>query len=119
MGNYTNTFGGGTISPAQDSYVLYNLTANLVLVWPQETQPNSNLAAQIIDIGSGSTGSFGLTLPPANQVSVGQFVIINNKSAFTQSIFDNSGAIIISAIAPGAIYFLYITNNTTAAGTWS
>lgn len=119
MTTYNNVFGGGVISPAQDSYVLYNMTANLTLVWPQETQPNSNLAAQIIDIGSGTTGAFNLTLPPANQVSVGQFLVINNKSSFAQNILDNSGAILVTALAPGAIYFLYVTSNATAQGTWS
>lgn len=119
MTTFTNVFGGGVIAPAQDSYILYNLTANITVVWPLETQPNSNLAAQIMDIGSGSTGSFGITLPPANQVSVGQFIVVNNKSSFPQAIFDNSGAILITALAPGAIYFLYITDNTTTAGIWS
>lgn len=118
MGNYTNSFGGGTISPAFDTYISYTLSANLTLVWPQETQPNSNLAAQLIDISSSSSGSFSVTLPPANQVSPGQFLIFNNKSAFSQSILDNSGALLIS-IAPGAIYFLYITSNATPAGLWS
>lgn len=119
MTTYTNTFGGGTISPAQDSYISYSLTANLILVWPQETQPNSNLAAQLIDLASTSTATWAITLPPANQVSVGQFIIINNKSSFNQTILDNSGAIVITALAPGAIYFLYITNNSTAQGIWS
>lgn len=119
MTTFTNVFGGGVIAPAQDSYVLYNLTANLTLVWPLETQPNSNLAAQIIDIGTGSTGSFALTLPPANQVGVGQFIVVNNKSSFPQQVLDNSGAILITALAPGAIYFLYITDNTTTQGVWS
>jgi hypothetical protein len=117
--SFTNVFGGGTIAPAFDSYVLYNLTANIALVWPLETQPNSNLAAQIIDIGAGSTGGFNITLPPANQVSVGQFIIVNNKSSFSQVVLDNSGSILIAALAPGAIYFLYITDNTTTAGIWS
>lgn len=119
MGNFTNTFGGGIISPAFDSYISYPLTANLILVWPQETQPNSNLAAQLIDIAAASTGSFGVTLPPANQVSNGQFLIFNNKSSFSQNIFDNTGINLVVALAPGAIYFLYITNNTTPAGIWS
>jgi hypothetical protein len=119
MTTFTNIFGGGVISPAQASYVDYILTAPITMVWPQETQPNSILAAQIIDIDVASTGSFSLTLPPANMVSVGQFLVINNKSSFNQAIFNNSGAIIIAALAPGAIYFLYLTNNTTAAGIWS
>lgn len=116
--SYTTVFGGGTISPALDSYISYTLTANLALVWPQETAPNSNLAAQIIELGPASTGSFNVTLPPANQVSVGQFLIINNLSSFNQAVFNNAGAVIVAAIAPGAVFFLYLQNNATAAGTW-
>jgi hypothetical protein len=119
MGTFQNIFGGGTISPAQVSYVDYVLTAPIVLVWPLETQPNSTLAGQIIDIDIASTGSFSLTLPPANQVSVGQFVIVNNKSAFNQAVLNASGSTVIAALAPGAIYFLYLTNNTTSPGIWS
>lgn len=119
MTTFTNIFGGGTIDPAFDSYISYNLTANLQLVWPLETAPNSNLAAQIMDIGSGSTGSFGLILPSALQISNGQFVLVNNKSSYNQAVFDNSGGTIIAAIPPGAIYFIYNVNNTTAAGVWS
>lgn len=119
MTTYTNTFGGGTIAPAFDTYLSYTLTANLTLVWPQETQPNTNLAAQLIDISSTSNNSYSITLPPANQVSVGQFIIFNNKSAFPQSILNNSGAVVVTALAPGAIYFIYLTDNTTTAGVWS
>lgn len=119
MTTYQNIFGGGVISPVMESYIDYVLTGPITLVWPQETQPNSVLAAQIIDIDVTSTGSFSLTLPPANTVSVGQFVIINNKSAFNQAVFNASGQIIIAALAPGAIYFIYLTNNTTSAGVWS
>lgn len=116
--NYVSVFGGGTISPAQDSYISYPLTANLALVWPLETQPNSNLAAQLMDLSSASTGGFSVTLPPANQVSVGQFLIFNNKSSFTQSILDNSGVTVVSML-PGAIYFVYVTDNSTTQGLWS
>jgi len=119
MTSYQDIFGGGVIAPAFASYVDYVLTSNLALVWPQETAPNSNLAGQIIDIDATSTGSFSITLPPANMVSVGQFLVVNNKSAFNQAIFNNAGQIIITSLLPGAIYFLYLTNNTTAAGVWS
>lgn len=119
MTTYNNVFGGGTINPAFDSYAQYTLTANLALVWPLETAPNSNLAAQIMDISAATAASWGLILPPANQVSVGQFVIVNNKSSFNQAVFNNTGGTIIAAIAPGAIYFLYVTDNTTAPGVWS
>lgn len=119
MTTYTQVFGGGVISPAQEAYTSYTLTAPITIVWPQETQPNSNLAAQIIDLTSTSTGSYSVTLPPASQVSVGQFLIINNKSAYNQAVFNNAGQVIVAALAPGAIYFFYLTDNTTAAGIWN
>lgn len=118
-GTYQNVFGGGTINPAFDSYISYTLTGTLALVWPLETAPNSNLAAQIMDISAATASSFALQLPPANQVSKGQFLLINNKSSFNQAVFDNSGSTIIAAILPGAIYFLYVVDNTTAPGVWS
>lgn len=116
---YTNIFGGGAISPSIDSYISYTLVAPLALVWPQETAPNSNLAAQLMDISVGTGATYSLALPPANQVSNGQFVIVNNKSAFNQTIFDNSGSNILATMAPGSIYFFYVVVNTTANGTWS
>ncbi len=118
MTSFTSVFGGGVISPALVSYSDYILTANLTLLWPQETQPNTPLAAQIVDIDVTSAGAFSITLPPANMVGVGQFLIFNNKSAFTQTIKNNGGTTIAS-IAAGAIYFVYLTDNTTAAGIWS
>lgn len=114
---YTQVFGGGSVSPAFDSYVSYVLTANLTIVWPQETAPNSNLAAQIIDLASTSTGPFNVTLPPATQVSVGQFLIFNNLSSFSQTILNNAGGVIVS-IAPGAVFFVYLQANATAGGQW-
>ena len=119
MTTFTQVFGGGTVAPSQVSYNDFILTAAVQLQWPLETQPNTNLASQIIDIDAASTGSYSLTLPPASQVGVGSFLIINNKSTYNQSIFNNAGQVIITSLAPGAIYFLYLTNNSTAAGVWS
>jgi hypothetical protein len=86
-------------------------------VWPQETAPNSNLAAQIIEISAATGASYGIILPQADMVSVGSFVLVNNLSAYTQVVQSYSGTTIAS-IAPGAVYFLYIQDNTTAAGQW-
>jgi hypothetical protein len=114
---YTTVFGGNNISPALDSYISYTLTANLQLVWPQETAPNSNLAAQIMEVSAATAGSFALIMPPANAVSQGQFLLVNNLSAFTQTIQSFGGAV-IATVGAGAIFFLYIQNNATQAGNW-
>jgi hypothetical protein len=118
MTTYTNIFGGGTISPALDSYIAYTLTAILQLVWPQETAPNSNLAGSIVEISAATTGAFGVILPQASQVSVGQFILINNLSSYNQTVYSYGGSVIVSAIAPGSVFFLYLQNNTTTAGQW-
>lgn len=117
--SYTQVFGGGLVSPSDQSYLDYVLTGPVLLQWPLETQPNTNLAAQIIDIDVTSTGAFSLTLPPANQVSVGQFLIFSNKSSFVQTVFANDGSTVVASISAGAIYFVYLTNNSTAIGVWS
>lgn len=118
MTTYTNIFTGALIAPALAAYNPITLTGNLALAWPLETAPNSNLATPIIDIGVGTTGSYNITLPPANSVGAGTFIIVNNLSAFSQAIYNNAGAVIVASQAPGSVFFYYIQNNTTAAGTW-
>jgi hypothetical protein len=121
MTTYQTVFGGNQISPALDSYNSFTITAlnsPIQLVWPQETAPNGNLASNIVEIAAASTAAGGLILPNAELVSVGDFVLFNNLSSFNQEIYSYGGAVIISAIAPGAVYFLYLQSNSTQAGTW-
>ncbi len=93
-------------------------TPPVALVWPLETAPNSNLCTPIIDITAATTGSYGITLPPANQVGAGTFIIVNNLSSYPQAVYNNSGAIIVASQAAGSVFFYYLQSNTTAAGTW-
>jgi hypothetical protein len=65
-----------------------------------------------------STSGLSVFMPPANQVSVGQDAFINNPSAYTLTIKSSTGATIGTISAGGTRYF-YITNNSTASGTWS
>jgi len=58
-----------------------------------------------------------LTFPPANQVGVGTFVIVNNLSAFTQTVFGNTG-VALATLAAGSVFFFYLQNNSSVAGTW-
>jgi len=117
MTSFQNIFTGALVAPALTAYNPITLTANLSLQWPLETAPNSNLCTPLIDLTVGSTGAFNVTLPPANQVGVGTFVIINNLSAFTQTILNNGGAT-LATIAAGAVFFFYLQNNSTTAGVW-
>jgi hypothetical protein len=116
--SYTNVFTGQLLQPSQAAYNPIVLTGNLLLQWPLETAPNANLATPIIDIGVASTGSFNVTLPPANQVGNGTFLIVNNLSSFNQAVLNNAGSVIVASQAPGSVFFYYLQSNTTAAGVW-
>jgi hypothetical protein len=65
-----------------------------------------------------STSGLSVFMPPANQVSVGQDAFIKNPSAFTLTIKSSTGAT-LGTLTAGATRYFYLTNNSTASGTWS
>lgn len=121
--SFVNVFGGSVVQPADISYTLITLTTNTTLSWPtQFPDPNSLLAqittAQIMD-ALPSAGGFTLTLPPANQVSVGQSFLINNLSGtHSFTLLKNDGSL-LTAIAAQTIFYFYLTDNTTIGGVWT
>jgi hypothetical protein len=116
--SYTSVFGGTPIGPAQVSYVSYALTgANspLQLSWPLESSGGLPVAA-IIDV-TANAPSLALRMPDATLVSVGETVLFNNVGLNNVVIQSAAGAALVS-IAPGSAWQIYLTDNTTAAGTW-
>jgi hypothetical protein len=65
-----------------------------------------------------STSGLSVFLPPANQVSVGQDAFIKNPSAFTLTIKSSTGST-LGTLTAGATRYFYLTDNSTASGTWS
>ena len=116
MTTYTNIFGGSNISPAEISYSEVSLTANTTFDWALETAPSTNLIAGIMDV-TASAGPYNLTLPSALEVSTGQAILFNNVGANSFIIKDNSGTQIAAPTA-GQVWQIYLTDNTTAGGTW-
>lgn len=116
MTSYTNVFGGNVVYPAEVSYRAVDLSANVTLNWPTELATGTNVVAQIMDV-TPSAGSLVITMPPANQVSVGETTLIFNVGAVAFSVRDNAGNTIAS-ISPGLAWQLYVTNNSTVAGSW-
>lgn len=116
MPTFTNTFGGTNIYPADVSYRAVSLTANVVLSWPTEMATNTDVVASIMDV-TPSAGSLTITMPPADQVSVGQTTLIFNAGSYDFVVLDNDGNT-IQSIAPGLAWQLYLTDNTTNQGTW-
>jgi len=113
---YTNIFGGSNISPAEISYAAVSLTANTTYDWALETAPSTDLIAGIMDV-TATSGPWSLTLPSALEASTGQTILFNNVGSNSFIIRNNSGTQIAAPTA-GQVWQIYLTNNTTAGGTW-
>jgi hypothetical protein len=114
--SYTSPFTGDVIIPTDVSYQDISLTANLELVWPVFATQSDTVAARIMDVTPNAAGRT-LTMPPANQVSVGQDALIKNPSANAFNVLDNDGGVIVT-VAAGKAEYIYVTDNTTTAGVW-
>jgi hypothetical protein len=113
---FTETFGGTTIYPSDVSYRAISLSANQELSWPLEVATSGNVVAQIMDV-TPSAGGFTITMPPANEASPGETALFFNAGSFNFTVADNAGNTIVT-ITPGLAYQVYLTTNTTVAGTW-
>lgn len=114
--SYTNIFGGANVNPSYLSFIAYNITADLALVWPFEAVEGSDVAADKIDIVSNSGRT--VTFPPADQVSVGQDILVTNRGANTFTVKSNGGTT-IGTVASGEAWYFYLTDNSDADGTWN
>ena len=116
MTTYTDVFGGANIYPSEINYSALVLTADVTLSWPEETSASSNLATKIIDM-SAALGGWAVTLPYANKTGVGQTILLNNTGVGS-IIIKNAGDVQVVSIAAGETWQIYLTDNTTVAGTW-
>jgi hypothetical protein len=112
---YTQIFGGTTIYPSDVTYLALALTADIVLEWPLESNVTNAPAARIIDITP--SGTFSIFLPPADQTGTGQTILFNNLGPQSVTVKNSVGGTLLS-IAQGEQWQIYLTGNTTAAGTW-
>lgn len=118
MTTYTSPFSGDAVQPTDVSFVSYTLTGNIDLNWPLNgVPPTFNIAARIMNISANSAG-YDITMPPANQASVGQDALFNNIGANAIDIVDYDGNAIVT-VAAGKAEYIYITSNATEAGTWA
>lgn len=114
--SFVQTFGGTNIYSAEPSYREIALTANVTLSWPIEMATNENVVAKIMDVTPNAAGRV-ITMPPANQVSVGQTALFFNVGSDAFTVNDNAGNAIVS-VSPGLAWQIYLTDNQTAAGSW-
>ena len=115
MTSYVNPYTGQTISPSQVGYESLTISADTELQWPVNGNTTS-VVANIIDV-TATAGSLKLVLPPANEVSTGQSVLIRNSGSFAFTVTD-TGLNTVVSIASGIAEYIYLTNNTTINGVW-
>jgi hypothetical protein len=114
---FTNIFGGDNIAPSSVSYASVTLsTASTQYYWPLETSANNDLIATIMDVTSNTAGNI-LKLGPANEISNGQTILFNNPGANSFIVQNYAGTQILN-VSPGTTWQIYLTDNSTTAGTW-
>jgi hypothetical protein len=114
---YVNPFTGQSVSPTVTSYESLTISVNTTLQWSINGNNQNQVTANIIEVTATTTG-LNLIMPPATQVSSGQTLLIRNVGSNSFTVTDNTGGTII-AIASGVAQFIYVTDNTTIAGTWA
>ena len=113
--SFVSPFTGDVIQPTDVSYASYNLTANLQLQWPSNTNGLQYPAARIMDVYQNA--SWTVKMPDATQVSVGQDALIQNTSGTSVNILNYAGSVICTVTA-GQSQYIYLTANSTAGGNW-
>lgn len=114
--SFISPFTGNVIQPTDVSYRAITLSANTQLQWPINGSATNDYAARIMNV-TATAGSLRLDMPPANQASVGNDALIRNVGANTFTVADYNGNTIVS-VAAGEAKYIYITTNSTEAGTW-
>lgn len=114
--SFISPFTGNVIQPTDVSYRSITLSANTQLQWPINGSATNDYVARIMNV-TATAGSLRLDMPPANQTSVGNDALIRNVGATTFTVADYDGNTIVS-VAAGEAKYIYITTNSTEAGTW-
>jgi hypothetical protein len=114
--SFISPFGGDVIQPTDVSYRSISLTANTTLSWPVNGNAAGDVIARIMDV-SAATAGLTITLPAANQASVGQDSLIRNVGSNSFNVVNNAGGA-VATVAASQSRYIYISSNTTAAGTW-
>jgi len=113
---YTDVFGGANIYPSDVSYSSLTLTTDVILSWPEETSTSTDLATRIIDVDA-TTASLNIFLPNASQAGNGETILFNNTGSETFVVKNATGTQVVSLDA-GTVWQVYLTDNSTEAGSW-
>ena len=116
MTSYVNVFTGDIIQPTDVSYNSFQISADLILFWPLDGSPAGNYAARIMEVDATVSGR-SVFMPAANETSVGTDALFVNTGALDFTVKDSAGGTIVT-VAAGESQYIYVTNNTSIAGSW-
>lgn len=117
MTTYTSPFTGNAIQPTDVSFAAVSFGADLQLYWPAYVNADQQVAARVMEFTATTTG-LAVSLPDAEQASVGQDILIRNTgtNTFTVNRFGGGGSFTVAA---GQSFYTYLTDNTTQSGMWA
>jgi hypothetical protein len=117
MTTYTEIFGGGTIYPAEPTFVSLAFSEDVTLQWPiEQAVGGDNIVAKIIELHP-TTTSLSVILSDAREVSTGYTVMFYNAEASTVTVKDTGGNTLLT-VASGLAWQIYLRDNSTANGLW-
>ncbi|MCX7178050.1 MAG: hypothetical protein NTX56_04505 [Proteobacteria bacterium] len=116
MTGYSNPFASGPIVNDPSQYRAFSASGTTTLTWPSQGYSTDTSLAWIMDITPAS-GAI-IEMPDATLASPGVEIQINNVGSYTLDVRKNDGSTSITTVAPGIIKGVYLTDNTTANGTW-
>ena len=117
--SYTSPFTGDVVQPTDVSYESISMSANLQLVWPiNGNDVGDTPAARIMDV-TATSGSLQLRMPPADEVSVGQDALVRNTGSQVFTVTKYNSSVSIASVPVGQGIYIYLTDNSTEAGTWN
>ena len=115
--SYVSPFTGDVIQPTDVSFRAVTLSANIQLEWPINGNATDDYVARIMQVTATSAG-LSMWMPPANQTSVGNDILIRNVGANSFTVKDYAGTNTIITVAAGEAKYIYITANPDEQGTW-
>ena len=118
---YTSPFTGTVVTPTDVSYYALSFGSVTPLYWPSIVNQGLGQvpAARIIDCvcTSANANAAVITLPEADQGTVGADILFRNLGSNTFTIKDYTGANSVS-VPVGISKYFYLTDNTTPGGIW-
>ncbi len=111
---YVDRFGGQVVQPTQVGYNPVDLTASIVLVWPEYAPtPNSSVAAGIMPVTAATPG-LSLTLPDATLAGPGRQILFYAPAQAVSLLYPSGST--LATLGSGQYWFVYTTDAVGGGG---